>query len=432
VGCWASQIDAGIEPWQATVGPAGFLVLAVAVPMVCAAAAPLLIARVAPAAARTRRASIVLAFADLVRDPARAGVMAVALASPIVVGFATDGFVTSATSGVERSLGDAVEGVSVSTVSVDGGGDGFLAPEQLDALAALPGAGAVHRGAFISVGNDAGSLIGVEAFEDGDLESVDVVLGSADRARLDAGEVLIGPGLARRTGARPGDLLELATPTGVVEVPVQGVRAESGFGGYSVTMAYGSFTALYGDRSPAFVVVEPEPGVTSEALADTIRRAAKDIDPAIEALTPRELVDEIAASIGRQMAPFRAMQLSLQVVAFVAVLSTLLLASYQRRREHGMLAAVGARPPDLGRLVLSQAGVVGVAAAAWAVVGAPIVLWGMLQVIPLMIGRHNPFDPDWVAIVPTAAVGVVVALLGGLWPARRAARVDVIDALRYE
>ena len=144
------------------------------------------------------------------------------------------------------------------------------------------------------------------------------------------------------------------------------------------------------------------------------------------------MIDEITVSISAQMAPFRAMRTGLQVVAFVAVLSTLLLAGYQRRREHGVLAAIGARPPDLGRVVLGQAGIVGVAAAACGAVLGPIQLWAMMQVIPILVGQRNPYEPDWAALVTASTVGVVVAVVAGLWPAWRAGRVEVLEALRYE
>ena len=431
-GCWSSQIDGGIEPWQATVGPLAFLVVAIAVPLMGGALAPLLIGRAARAARRTRRASVLLALADLVRDPRRAGVMAVAVTSPIIIGFATDGFVSSARAGVEESFGAGSDGVSVSTQEINAGYDGFLSPDAQAAIAALPGVEASYRGVFLSVGADIDDLVGVEAYEGTDLAGDDVLLGTADVERLRAGEVLIGPALARRTGARPGDTVDLPTPRGMVSVPVQGVLEDGGFGGFGVTLDYEHLGRLYGQRPPAFMVVEPEPGVSEGDLAATLIAAAPTIDPELQVLTTEDLIDEITISISAQMAPFRAMRTALQVVAFVAVLSTLLLAGYQRRREHGVLAAIGARPPDLGRVVLGQAGIVGVAAVVCGAVFGPLLLWTMMQVIPILVGQRNPFEPDWASLVTASVVGVVVAVVAGLWPAWRAGRVEVLDALRYE
>lgn len=357
--------------------------------------------------------------------------MIVAIASPVIIGFATDGFVTSARRGIEANF-DSSTGVSVSTIDVNEGNDAFLSPEAQAQLASLPGVESVQQGTFVAVGTGLGSLTGVAAYTDPDLDDVDTIVGTADLDRLVAGEALIGPGLARRTGARPGDTIELSTPGGIVEVPVQGVVQDGDFGGMGVTLSYDRLVELYGPQPPAFVVLEPAPGVSEEQLAATVRAAAPDIDPELRAITTDELVDDIVASIDEQMLPFRAMQRALQFVAFVAVLSTLLLAGLQRRREHGLLAAAGAGPAALRRMILAEAGLASGVAVATAAVLGPVVLWSMLQVIPILIGNRNPFEADWSALVGGGAIAVAGALFAAAWPAWRAGRTDVLDALRYE
>ena len=104
--CWLSQRDGGIERWQATVGPPAFLVVTVSLLLAGAALTPLLIGRLARALAGTRRSTWLLSMAELVRDPRRVGIMSVAIASPIVTGFATDGFVSSARESITTSFED--------------------------------------------------------------------------------------------------------------------------------------------------------------------------------------------------------------------------------------------------------------------------------------------------------------------------------------
>jgi ABC-type lipoprotein release transport system permease subunit len=126
------------------------------------------------------------------------------------------------------------------------------------------------------------------------------------------------------------------------------------------------------------------------------------------------------------------MQRALLAVLFVAVLSSLLLAGVHRRRELSLLGAVGAEPRDLARLLLVEGAVVaGVAVAMSAVLG-PIMQWAMQQLSPFVIGFRNPLTFDWPALVGVSALAVVVAGGGALVPARRAARVEGLDALRWE
>lgn len=432
--CWLSRRGGGIEPWQVTAGMAGFLVATVFLLLSAAAAVPLLVGRVGRALAGTGRATWLLGLAELARDPRRVGVMAAAIVSPVSVGFATDGFVSSVAAGVQRAFGqqDATVLVVAGEPGNEQGNDAWIAPDVESQLADLPGVEEVLTGTFLVAGHDAGDLLGVETFEDPDLARFRVHRGAIDEAGFAAGEALIGPALARRTGARPGDTVDVPTPTGLVPVRVGAVIDNGDANGHAVLVHPDRFRELYGDRPATFVALRPVEGMGEEELAASIAPAVAAIDPALTLVTTDERVDAVVASVDESMVPFRIMQQALLLVAFVAVLSTLLLAGLQRRREHGLLAAVGADPGALRRIVLAEALVVAAAALATAAIGAPTSLWAMLQVVPLLNGFHNPFAPDWASFVANGVVTVVVVLVAAAWPAWRAGRTEVLESLRYE
>jgi putative ABC transport system permease protein len=98
----------------------------------------------------------------------------------------------------------------------------------------------------------------------------------------------------------------------------------------------------------------------------------------------------------------------------------------QRRRELGIRAALGAQFPDLWRMVLRQ-GMTPALAGLAAGIGAAA-LGG--QVIKSLLFGVSPADPVTLAIV--AILVVMVALAACYIPARRAAKVDPMVALRYE
>jgi ABC-type antimicrobial peptide transport system permease subunit len=83
-------------------------------------------------------------------------------------------------------------------------------------------------------------------------------------------------------------------------------------------------------------------------------------------------------------------------------------------------------------MVLAEAGIVGLLAVGFGAVAGMIMLWAILYVSPLLVGWVNHLHPDWVAFPVWSAVGIAVALAAAAWPARRAARTDVVVALRYE
>jgi ABC-type antimicrobial peptide transport system permease subunit len=59
-------------------------------------------------------------------------------------------------------------------------------------------------------------------------------------------------------------------------------------------------------------------------------------------------------------------------------------------------------------------------------------MFSLTQVLPFIVGFRDPVVFDWPSFAVAGAVAVVVALVGAAWPARRAAQVEVLEALRYE
>ncbi|MDP1819986.1 MAG: FtsX-like permease family protein [Acidimicrobiales bacterium] len=428
--CYVAQTDGGLEPWQATLAPGAFLSTTIAMVYVLATAVPILL-RLVERRFRWRRGSTRLAFANLGREPRRTGVMAVALGFATAVGFITASFNASVTEVVTEQLSRNMTGVEVSSIEPDFSlnSEARLDPDVLRELGELPGVDRMERGAYLVAGNRPGNLVGVSAYTDPWLAG-DIAAGRHDRARFEAGEVIIGPGLARSEGLRPGDLLTLDTPQGPVELPVLAVDYNGDFGGRNIQISWELMGELFGRSAPLTVIVEPERGTDDEVLARTVLDA--DLDPALQVRTVDEVIDRISGEVAEQLASFEAIQRGLLIMSFVAVLSTLLLVGIQRRREFGMLAAVGMTPNELRRMVITEAALVAVVGTAVAALGSLVQYGALLLITPVVIGYRNPFIIDPLALVQYAVVAIGVALLAALYPGHRAARVEVLDALRYE
>ncbi len=124
-------------------------------------------------------------------------------------------------------------------------------------------------------------------------------------------------------------------------------------------------------------------------------------------------------------------------VASIGIVNTLVMAILERRREIGILKAIGASDMDVKRLFFAEAGVMG---AFGGVLGVALG-WAIGRVINLGTNiylRRQDMAPEQIWFVPWWLVGgalgfaIVVSLLSGLYPAARAARLDPVQALRYE
>ena len=187
---------------------------------------------------------------------------------------------------------------------------------------------------------------------------------------------------------------------------------------------------LYGPQPPEEAYLVLAPGVApSRAVAAVY--AAK-LDPALQAQTPEQLARLISHDVKGQFASFWAIQRALLLVAFVAVLATLLLVAVQRRRELALLSAVGMRPGELGRMVLLEAATIGIVGTVLGAVFGIGMYLALQQVLPIFIGFHDPFRLDPSSIPIWGATATVLAVAAATWPAWRTARVEVLTNLQYE
>jgi len=124
-------------------------------------------------------------------------------------------------------------------------------------------------------------------------------------------------------------------------------------------------------------------------------------------------------------------------VASIGIINTLVMAILERRREIGIMKAVGASDSDVRGLFFAEAGAMGLLGGVFGVTLG----WIIGRVINFGTNvylKRQGFAPENIWAVPFWLVGlalvfaVVVSLLSGLYPASRAARLDPVQALRYE
>jgi predicted permease len=169
--------------------------------------------------------------------------------------------------------------------------------------------------------------------------------------------------------------------------------------------------------------------VPPSQLAGAVSAAIAAIDPEVALSDARTLDDRVEGSLGPQRAPM-VLTLVFAAVAFVlaviGIYGVLAWGVSQRVSEIGVRMALGARAADIGRMILRQGGKLIAIGLGLGVAGA----LGIGQVLASQLERVGSFDA---AILALTVVGLGGAALVASWlPARRASRVDPMDALRSE
>jgi putative ABC transport system permease protein len=124
-------------------------------------------------------------------------------------------------------------------------------------------------------------------------------------------------------------------------------------------------------------------------------------------------------------------------VASIGIVNTLVMAILERRREIGIMKAIGASDSDVKKLFFAEAGAMGILGG---IVGV-LLGWAIGQIINfgtnIYLKRQSiPPEHFWAVplwlVVFSIVFSLLVSLISGLYPAARAARLDPVQALRYE
>jgi putative ABC transport system permease protein len=238
---------------------------------------------------------------------------------------------------------------------------------------------------------------------------------------------------AEANGIEVGDRVRLAAPAGVVSLRVVGLFQFStglDFGGEGFALMPLAKARELMDRRRGFDEVNVVVGGGEETIADVRQRLRDELRKGVRVLTPNAKSEEIEA----QLQAFNAIlyffaAMALFVGGFL-IFNSFNMTVFQRMREIGMLRTLGATRGMVARSVLREAALLGLAGAAIGL-GLGILLalgliWLMREVLDFPVGELElaPHAP-----LVAVATGLGTAVLGALYPARRAGRTSPIRAV---
>jgi putative ABC transport system permease protein len=128
--------------------------------------------------------------------------------------------------------------------------------------------------------------------------------------------------------------------------------------------------------------------------------------------------------------------LQMVIAIFVAVLgivNTLIISVSERRREIGVLRAIGGLRGQIRKMVLLEAVAIAIIGVVMGAVASVFNTYFLVRTAAMLFaGFSIPFTFPLPLILMTLPVVVVIALMAAWWPARRAVQLQVVEAIGYE
>jgi putative ABC transport system permease protein len=220
---------------------------------------------------------------------------------------------------------------------------------------------------------------------------------------------------------------------GVLEKSTGGFLGEGNERDNAVHIPYDTFHKLFPYEDKHLLLIQSQPGTLMKAYDEIEsllrrRRGLKLSEPNNFDLTTADRMiqqfDSITASIGLIAIAISSVGL---LVGGIGVMNIMLVSVTERTREIGVRKAVGATRHDIVFQFLVEAMTLTGVGGVFGVVLAIAVSYIILALVPSLPATI----PLW-AVVTGFTVSVAIGLIFGVWPARKAAKLDPIEALRYE
>ncbi|QEC48713.1 FtsX-like permease family protein [Baekduia soli] len=249
---------------------------------------------------------------------------------------------------------------------------------------------------------------------------------------LAAGGVVPSKTYAQARGLHVGDRLTLAGASGMRVAPVVGISDTVDGTGRSLQVSLATMSAVYGVTTDVQLAVKARSAAARAPLAARVDALLARRYPGMEALSNAQLKKRTTDAINQQFAFFDAIVAIAVLVGMLGIVNTLTMSVLERTREIGVLRAVGASRWRVRRTMAAESLLISLAGALAGIVA------GLLVATAWILGMRQSAFTDLSLRLPTATLagiavlGVVIGVVAAALPARRAARLDPLAALRYE
>ena len=376
-----------------------------------------------------------LARDNTIRHPGRTAVTAAAL----MIGLALVSLISILAAGTKASINQAIDssfaGNLIISSQATAGNSGI--PAQIPAaLRGVRGVRSVTAIAFTE--GRVNSLHGTQTITALDPPSFSRVYridwdsgSSATLATLASTGTVLTKSFASSHHFTVGQTLSVLTPSGRrIALVVRGIATDNARLLADLTVTLGLARSAFSQRTDAVDFVSYAPGFGDAQVQPAVNRILAARFPQAQSQTASQFKASLASQVDSLLALIYVLLALSVIVSLFGIVNTLVLAIFERTRELGMLRAIGTSRRQIRQMIRYESIIT-------ALIGGVLGI-GLGVIISLILAGTVLAGTSFILVVPvpTLIILFVLAGLAGLlaaaWPARRAARIDVLAAIATE
>lgn len=245
--------------------------------------------------------------------------------------------------------------------------------------------------------------------------------------------LIVSDNFARLQRMTLGDTVDLATPSGLMSLPIVGIITDWSDQQGSVFLDRAIYEQHWNDDTANVFRVYVTPGTDPQLVRQRILDRLATAQPRLLVLTNAEVRRWILQLTDQWLQLTYSQVFIAVLVAILGIINTLTVSIIDRKRELGVLRAVGGFRRQIRQTIWMEAVAIGVVGLTLGLLFGAVNLYFLLQITSRdLSGMYLPYRfPVQIALILFPTI-LAAALLSALWPAESAVRTSLVEALEYE
>jgi putative ABC transport system permease protein len=250
--------------------------------------------------------------------------------------------------------------------------------------------------------------------------------------RLAGGEaVFISSVLSEKYGLIQGDTITLRTRKGPREFEVAAVVVDFFNQGLVIQGNWMDMRGYFNIRDASIILVKAEPDVSLSEVQNHIENTLARRHN-LSVASNQMLIGRAMRLLRQSYSLFDVLALIALLVAGMGVVNTLTMNVVERTQEIGMLRSIGLTRGQVLTMILAEAGLMGLIGGILGLLFGIILTRIFLSAMTAMSGYKVTYILPLIAIIAGVLISLVISQLAAILPARRAAKIRILEAIQYE